>query len=373
MAPDEQLPAAEWPPVSVLAPCRGVDEPFEAYAHALLSQEYPHYEVLFIVESTDDPAWAVLHRILTDRRGPRVSLIAADAAEGCSQKIHNLLRGLAQSAPSTAVLAFVDSDVQVHSQWLQALVKPLADHSIGATSGYRWYLPRPRSLASGLRSAWNAATLGLLTHPRFGFAWGGSCAIRREIFEKLRVGEAWARGLSDDLVLTQVVQGAGLRIHFVPVCLVPTFEPCTWRQLIEWTNRQVTIGRVYIPSSWGLSLVVHLTSLAVSVLGLVAVTRGEWLAAGFLLGYWLLNGGGAIAVCRAAQQRLAAHGYAVRQHAWPHALWAPAVMVLALVNLAVSLMTRTITWRGITYTMLSPSRVVVHRPAPLSAPPSPHS
>ena len=51
---------AECSPVSVLAPCRGVDHEFEAYARALLGQDYPHYEVLFILESTADSAWVVL-------------------------------------------------------------------------------------------------------------------------------------------------------------------------------------------------------------------------------------------------------------------------------------------------------------------------
>ena len=55
---------ADQPPVSILAPCRGVDEQFEAYARALLAQQYLGYEVLFLVESMTDPAWPVLNRIL---------------------------------------------------------------------------------------------------------------------------------------------------------------------------------------------------------------------------------------------------------------------------------------------------------------------
>jgi cellulose synthase/poly-beta-1,6-N-acetylglucosamine synthase-like glycosyltransferase len=355
------------PSVSILAPCRGVDDDFEAHARALLSQSYPSYEVLFLVESIADPAWLMLSHILADAPEARASLIRTGTTEGCSQKLHNLLVGLDHLAPETSVLAFVDSDVQVHPQWLNALVRALDAVAVGATSGYRWYVPGRGDLAGGLRSAWNAATLSLMAHPRYGFAWGGSSAIRRETFEKLRIRDAWSRGLSDDLLLTQAVRAAGLDISFVPACLVPTVEPCTWRQLLEWTNRQVIIGRVYVPRSWGASLLLHLTSLTLGGLGLVAVASHHWFASGLLLSYWLINGLGSSVVCHAALQRLSAHGFTVAQRAWPQALWTPVVTALALVNVAVSLTTRTITWRGISYTMRSAQHVVVHREPRVSA------
>jgi len=360
------------PCVSVLAPCRGVDHAFEAYARALLSQDYPCYEVLFLVESTADPAWEVLSCIVAATPGASASLLAVGAAQGCSQKIHNLRTGLAHVDAETTVLAFVDSDAQVHAQWLQALVRPLDTLTIGATSGFRWYVPCRGSLASSLRSAWNAATLGLMVHRRFGFAWGGSSAIRRELFDKLGIGEMWSRGLSDDLLLTRAVRRAGLGVSFVAAGLVPTCEPCTWPQLLDWTNRQVTIGRIYVPHSWGVSLLVHLSTIALGLLVLLALTTGQWLAGGLLVSHGLLHGLGSLVVCRAAMRRLAMSGFAVQQRAWAQALWGPAVTLLALVNIVVSLTRRTITWRGITYTMLSPQHTVVHRgrgaPVPRSHP-----
>ena len=361
---------AEPPPVSILAPCRGVDDQFVAYARSLLAQQYSGYEVLFLVESTTDPAWHVLNRILTAAPGARAALIITGTAEGCSQKIHNLLVGLEHVAPEISVLAFVDSDIQVHPHWLEALVTPLNDATVGATSGYRWYVPYRGSVAGSLRSAWNAATLILMAHPRYGFAWGGSTAIRREVFEKLRIRDAWSRGLSDDLLLTQAVRGASLKIPFVAGCLVPTFEPCTWRQLLEWTNRQTCIARVHMPYSLGLALLIHLVSITLGLLGVVALATEQWVTGGLLLSYWVITGLGSLAVCRRARQRLSAHGFTVAQHAWAQALWTPAVTLLALINISMSFTTRTITWRGISYTMRSPQHVVVHTGPHVPVPPS---
>jgi ceramide glucosyltransferase len=361
---------SDLPPVSILAPCRGVDDQFLAYARALLAQQYSGYEVLFLVESETDPAWQMLNRILTEVPGARAALIITGTAEGCSQKIHNLLVGLEHIAPETSILTFVDSDVQVHPHWLQALVAPLDDVTVGATSGYRWYVPRRGSLTGSLRSAWNAATLILMAHPRYGFAWGGSTAIRREVFENLRIRDVWSHGLSDDLLLTQAVRGAGLTIPFVAACLVPTFEPCTCRQLLEWTNRQTCIARVHMPYSLGLALLIHLVSVTLALLGVMALAADQWIVGGLLLSYWVITGLGSLAVCRGARRRLSAHGFTVTQHAWAQALWTPAVTLLALINISVSFTTRTITWRGISYTMLSPQHVVMHTEPRVPVPPS---
>ena len=369
---EPHLPAAEAKPLSVslLAPCRGVEAHFEDYVRALLSQSYARYEVLFLVESIADPAWPLLNRLLVNSPNACASLIVAGKATGCSQKIHNLLVGLNHIAPETSILAFVDSDAQVHPHWLCALVTPLGDAAIGATSGYRWYVPCAASVVSSLRSAWNAATLALVAHRRYGCAWGGSTAMRREVFDELRIRDTWSRGLSDDLLLTQAVRAAGLKIRFVPTCLVPTIEPCTWWQLMEWTTRQTTIVRVYGPYAWIAGLLVHLTSLTLGLLGLWAAAGAQWFAAGLLLSYWVINGLGSLVICRAALQRLAAHGFTITQCAWAQALWAPAVTVLALVNLAMSLTTRTITWRGISYTMLSSEHVIVHHTPHVQTPSS---
>jgi hypothetical protein len=184
------------------------------------------------------------------------------------------------------------------------------------------------------------------------------------VFEKLCIRDAWARGLSDDLLLTQAVRRAGLKIPFVAACLVPTFEFCTWRQLLEWTNRQTCIARVHLPYSLGLALLVHLLSIALGVLAVVALATAQWGMGGLLLSYWVITGLGGLAVCRAARQRLAVHGFTIDQQAWVQALWSPIVTLLALINIAVSFTTRTITWRGISYTMFSPQHVVRHPPGP---------
>jgi hypothetical protein len=105
---------------------------------------------------------------------------------------------------------------------------------------------------------------------------------------------------------------------------------------------------------------IHLVSITLALLGVVALAADQWVVGGLLLSYWVITGLGSLAVCRGARRRLSAQGFTVTQHAWAQALWTPAVTLLALINIAVSFTTRTITWRGISYTMLSPQHVVMH-------------
>jgi len=68
---------------------------------------------------------------------------------------------------------------------------------------------------------------------------------------RLGIRELWAETLSDDLSLSRAVRRAGLRIIFVPECLVASFESFTWRRLCEFGRRQFLITRVYARARGG--------------------------------------------------------------------------------------------------------------------------
>jgi hypothetical protein len=45
-------------------------------------------------------------------------------------------------------------------------------------------------------------------------------------------------------------RGSQRPIKFVPQCLTPSFEDCSFRELIEFTTRQLKITRTYAPHLW---------------------------------------------------------------------------------------------------------------------------
>src|SRR2546426_2245533 len=228
------------PRVLVLVPCLGADPEFERNLDALLTQEYPAYRVVFCVDRFEDAAVDTIERARARHRVP-TEIVLAEDRPGFSGKALALLGGLARRNAEDEVLVFFDSDIRPDPGFLRALVQPLALPGIGATTGYRWYVPVRGGIWSAVRSAWNAAGLNIFFSDRYNFLWGGAWAIRKENLDRLDLEALWRGTLSEDLAVTGAVKRAGLRVQFVPRAVAPTFEDCDRRQCVEWTDRQTAM------------------------------------------------------------------------------------------------------------------------------------
>jgi ceramide glucosyltransferase len=365
------------PKAVVIVPCRGLEQGFEENIQAILTQDYRDYEVIFVTESENDPAHGVLTRLLKQRRRltPPTWMVVAGEAKNRGQKVHNLLVALDTLNSidrRVEALVFADSDMLPARNWLAELVAPLGDRRVGATTGYRWYLPSnewrdpARSFASILLSVWNSSALALLGE-RSGFAWGGSTAILRENFDGIGVKDRWQGALSDDYALTSAVRERGQRIKFVPQCLVASQSEVTVKDLLEFTTRQMRITRVYSPSVWRLACFSHgLFNLAFwggllwLTVSFVAGTPNRLLAS-LLAGVFLFGAvTGAMRAFVAARLLPAGHGTK-----WMAYLsLGPIVSLVYLFNVIASARTTRVVWRGISYDMVSPNEtVILHRPA----------
>src|SRR5690349_1951828 len=59
-------PAAFTPKASVIVPCKGLEPELEANLRALLQQNYPSYEILFVVATPTDAALPLIQRVLQE-------------------------------------------------------------------------------------------------------------------------------------------------------------------------------------------------------------------------------------------------------------------------------------------------------------------
>jgi cellulose synthase/poly-beta-1,6-N-acetylglucosamine synthase-like glycosyltransferase len=177
--------------------------------------------------------------------------IVAGPAVDRGQKVHNLSVVTSAIDRASEVFVFVDSDARPADVWLKSLVAPLKDETLGATTGYRWFVPVRGGLWSHLRAVWNAAIASALgADEQKNFCWGGSTAIRRSTFESCGVIEYWRGTVSDDFAMTRALRASQRAIKFVPQCLTPSFEACTFHELVEFTTRQMKITRAYAPHLW---------------------------------------------------------------------------------------------------------------------------
>ncbi len=260
------------PKVGVIVPCKGKDRRFRGNIKAMCSQDYENYRVIFVVDSKRDPAYKILEKITREYRN--TNLVISKTRKECSGKISALLRGV-EEIRDVDIYIFADSDIRPHKKWIRYLVAPLQDKTIGATTGYRWYFPH--NLWTLVLSSWNACTAATLFLGKLNFAWGGSTAIRREVFEELGIEEKWKRSLSDDLVLTAALREKGYTIRFVPQCVVECFEDKNFSELVKWGTRQNVWTKWYYPSLWRISFVGAVTFKTLNLLGLALMITGNLL------------------------------------------------------------------------------------------------
>jgi len=352
------------PVAAVICPCKGNEPGLEENLTALTKFEYPSYEIYFALATSLDPALRVIERVKAASVRP-VHIVIAGPGENCGEKVYNLRRAVEALPEQFEALVFTDSDVRLPRGWLGKLVAPLQDPRIGATTGYRWIIPSRRigegGFASAMVSAWNAAIATMLGKSRGNFCWGGGTAIRRKTFDEAHVLEAWEGAVSDDFALTSALERHSKEIIFCPECLVPTLHPWTGTELVEFTNRQMAITRVYSPRRWALGAVAHVgysvTLIYAAVTILVAMIAGDpWVQMAFLTTLIPL-----LAAVKGAFRTLAVTELLPEWKAnfsewgWVWTFLAPVVPFLFAWNFLASLASKTIRWRGIQYEMISPS------------------
>jgi ceramide glucosyltransferase len=357
------------PFVSVIAPCRGLEDGLRENLSALFQQNYPRYEIVFVTDRADDSSLSVIENVRTlEPASGRVSsrVVIAGEAIGCGQKVHNLRVAVSNIDPETQAFVFVDTDARPQATWLRSLVAPLADEGLGAASGYRWFIPDRGGFTSQLRSVWNASIASALgAREDKNFCWGGSTAIRRTTFEKLQVSAAWQGTVSDDFTLTRVLQEAKLPIHFVPACLVASVGDCSASDLLEFSNRQLKITRVYAPHLWKPVLIGSLLFCAVFFGGLILVVARAIMRLSYalpllaLLLIYLLGAAKAYVRLKAVTIPLAnCQKQLSRSLPWHLLLW-PFASALYLCNALAAGFSRRIKWRGITYELKSATEAVI--------------
>ncbi|MFQ5790292.1 MAG: glycosyltransferase [Acidobacteriota bacterium] len=355
------------PTVTLLVPCCGDEDGLEENLRALFRQDYPELDLVFIVESESDPALPVIHGLLaSEYRDARV--ITAGPAEARGQKVHNLLAGL-EPFPASEVLAFADSDVRPDSGWLARLVEPLTPGGrqdatrsrapVGVTTGYRFYLPEAGSFASILRSVWNAGVLTLLGDHDHNFAWGGSMAIRGEVFRKAGIRKAWERSLSDDYALTHAARRAGYRVEFLPSCLVGSAGSVSLRELLRWCARQMAVTRIYWPNLWRIAGGSQVLFVAFMTAGTAAAIQGDTTTAVLLGAVLALGGVSGRLRARAVRLLVPRWEAPLGRYTWAYVLWLPLAGLLTFYAFCRSAVSRRIEWRGKTYEMRSPTETII--------------
>lgn len=345
----------------VLVPCKGLDVDLDKNLEALFTQDYENFEIRFLVESTSDPVYSQLTKLIRNHPKTSATILTTGIATTCGQKIHNLRIATQDIRPHIRYLVFMDSDAQPRQEWLRSLLfridnEPQPD--VGAVTGYRWMVPARATLGNYLVYAINSAVTMLYGKNGTCPIWGGSWAIHRTRFEELGIRDAWEQTISDDLVAAKTLRAHGQRILFEPTAVVASPIDLTFSEAVSFLRRQYTIGRFYIPRAWLFGLLcVTVSTLTwwVAFLEIVrrAVIHGQiaWGLVGFCVALY------AMMVLRGVlRQRLIAiyakqHQKTLRFSRWFDILAGPMTALVNTVCMMLSAIGSKLVWRRVIYTM----------------------
>lgn len=349
------------PRAAVLCPCKGIEPGLERNLVSLTEFERQNYEVFFILASEKDPARAIIERVAKSSR-VKANIVIAGNPINCGEKVNNLRTAIDQLPEEFEVLVFTDSDGRPGKHWLHHLVAPLADSRVGATTTMRWMIPNTGSLPTMLLAAWNAPIVTMLGGKSKNFCWGGGTAIRRGIFEQIGVLDEWKGSVSDDYSLTRALERTGRSILFIPESLTLSYVQTDFEGLLEFTNRQILITRVYASKMWRTALLTHLLYVLTMVLGvyliLTTLLAGRPVFHLVILTFMpllLSSIRGVLRLTGVAEALRAARAQIMGQ-AWIYVLLTTLVPFLYLVNFVNSLVTSKMRWRGVKYELVSPQQ-----------------
>jgi len=345
------------PPACVVLCLKGSDPFLDRCLAGLAQQDYPDYRLLVVVDSAQDEALLHVERARQAFGGNRVEVVIRDVdLLTCSRKCNSLLSAYRRISERTEVVATCDGDTVTHRTWLRELVSPMRDPQVLATTGNRWYAPPARDWAAIVRYCWNSVAVSAMAS--FHIPWGGSLALRSEVFRDPAYLELLSRAFGEDTQLSRYLETRRKNVVSVLPLVLLNEEGTTFRSLWGFLERQMLSARLH-HKAWPFVLAdAILIAVAVCVFPFLTILGG---VENFLLG-WLLPGLGYLAVVMVHTAR---YEWLVRktQKAW-HGRTLPALTAKRIVSTTVAMvltalvysaatlraaLIREHVWRGVRY------------------------
>jgi len=278
------------PFTEILIPVKGTIPHQEEALRSMLEQDHPCFGLIFILDSESDPANALVDELCS--RYPNARKVIAGLSSACGQKNHNLIEGVKHLKPECEIVVFCDASNCARGDWLTGFTSPLCSGQAEVVTTFRTFDPQPRTIPGVCQAIYASFVLILdMVKPK---TWGGATAILRQTFDRLDVIGAWSGTVVDDLVLTNVLDRAGVRIQVRPEYLLGSpLKNQTVRGFLEYLDRQILFPKFTNPVIWAASVVTHLSltlALTAAVLVGIAFPFGVVGAAAAWVSYIVLAG-----------------------------------------------------------------------------------
>jgi len=246
-----------FPTLNIFVPCKGWNKDLNTYLTSILNQDYKNYKVIFITESEEDKANSEISKLLKEYSN--ATHLISGKAEKCAQKNHNLLKAIEKYSDSE-IFVFCDSDLLYDKNWLSNLVKPFSDENISFSASFYSVEGHEnvRNLASTFYSGFSFFTLMMLLG--VDAIWGGSMAMRKSTFEKLKIAELWGKTVVDDMTTAKLVKKEKEKVFIVYPNGLKSFvnDSISLKNVFRWSKRQVLYLKYYLKPYWLLLMAIYI-------------------------------------------------------------------------------------------------------------------
>jgi ceramide glucosyltransferase len=330
------------PPVSVLKPLRGAEEWMYQALASFCAQDYPDYEIICGVQDARDPAVAMVERLRAQFPRCKVKLVVNSSRAGTSAKVSNLHNICREARHDILVLS--DADARVGSDYLRAVVAPLADERVGLVT----CLYRPvgatnfSALMEGLGLTGEFAPGVLVARWMEGvkFAFGATAVIRRRALDGFGGFAAIANRLGDDFLLGNLTARLGYEVVLSRYVVETVIPPYRFGEMFRHQLRWARSTKFRRPLGYVGLLFTFTTALALTALAAFPASRLTWAVSG-----------GALALRFAAAWLIGVRGFGdgvLRRYFY----LLPARDVLSFVVWVVSFCGNTVVWCGDRYRLV---------------------
>jgi ceramide glucosyltransferase len=226
------------PPVSILKPVNGVDALLRENLLSFINQDYPEFEIVIGVQSSNDPAIKLVDKLKEEHPSRDIKLVISSHAFGYNPKINNLYGMMNIARYEHMVIS--DSNVAVDRDYLKTNIEYFKDDTIGivtnlmkgvggTTAGALFENLHLNSFVIG-----NVSLLDLLNGK---IVIGKSIFFRRSQFEKLGGLSKLRNYLAEDYLMGKLYKENGYRVVISPNLISTTNDSWTIRKFINRHTR----------------------------------------------------------------------------------------------------------------------------------------
>ncbi|MBS0251433.1 MAG: glycosyltransferase [Proteobacteria bacterium] len=268
-------------PVTILIPFAGSDENADRTLASYFSLSYPQVHLIFCGASDDEPATALVRKLIVDTPNVQADLLIGRSSVSANPKLDNLEKAWKSVKSNWIIIA--DANIIIPTDYIESLLGAAeTDHIAGLISAV--------PLGSEPKSFWawvECAFLNtyqarfLLTADAFGrgFAHGKTMGFRRELLDCAGGPASLASDVAEDSAATKIVRKAGLRVRLMSR---PVHQPLGNRTFRDVWARQMRWAQLRSRSYPWIFASEALSSYLVPVLAAVSfasVTGFPWSAA----------------------------------------------------------------------------------------------